>query len=108
MQSPEGDSLSPADFSRGELQVRQAAQQCVDGDLRFHSRQRGAEAEVTAAAEREVLIVVAADVETVGIGKDGGITIGGGDGGEDDVAALERLSAELEIFAGDAAGPLHG
>jgi len=52
-----------------EARVLQAADQLRECDLRFDACERGAEAEVDAAAEAEVLVVAPRRVEAVGIGK---------------------------------------
>src|SRR5262249_9961035 len=62
---------------RGQRPLWQAAQQRVDGDLTLDARQRSAETEVDAPAERDVTIVGAADVEPVGVRKLRGVAVGG-------------------------------
>lgn len=60
-----------------ELQTRKSAQRCLEQNLRFESRQCGAEAEVYARAKTQVGIGIAGDIECIGIIECRRIAIGG-------------------------------
>ena len=59
-------------------------------------------------AEGDVTIVRARDVETVGVGKLGRVTVGGPDEGQDQLAFADRAAADGDVFARNARGTLHG
>src|ERR1700694_77865 len=54
-------------FAEGE--AREAAQQRGEGDLRFGTSERRAQAEVDAEAERDVAVLFARDVERLRVGE---------------------------------------
>src|SRR5262245_18631639 len=70
-----GEGLPPANGLGGrehdlvvvDLPIREAVQDLVEHDPSFEARQRGAETEVDAVAEGEVLADVAVDVEAIGM-----------------------------------------
>src|SRR5665213_3380389 len=53
----------------GQAHIREAHEEGEKGNLRFHPRQRRADAQMQAAAEGHVRRVLAGNVETVRIGK---------------------------------------
>ena len=57
---------------------------------------------MTAATEREVFRVGPADVEAVGFREALGIVIGGAEDGDHDIAAADRVAAELDVGRGPA------
>src|SRR5689334_11191772 len=80
----------------GQLDLMHSADEGADRDLRFHAREVGAEAEVDAAAEGEVAIVGACDVEAVGIGKARRIAVGGVQHRPDLAVLCDALAAKLD------------
>ncbi|MFN8642092.1 MAG: hypothetical protein U0802_10720 [Candidatus Binatia bacterium] len=76
--------------------------------IRAGARQRGAEAEVRAAAEGEVVVVGPGQVEAIGIGEARRIAVGGGEQAEHDRAAAQRAAAEHHVVGEHhAIGRLH-
>ena len=65
--SPHSGRGSSSDVVPIDLPLRESLQDFVQGDTTFHPRQRSAQAEVNAVAEREVLTDIAVDVEPIGI-----------------------------------------
>jgi hypothetical protein len=63
-----------------ESGVLQPACELGEGDLRLGASQWGSEAVVDAAAEAQVLVVLAVGVEAVGIGDVGRVAAAGGEG----------------------------
>src|SRR3954451_23220410 len=63
-------------FGGGQLHVGEPAEHGREGDLAFQAGQRRAQAEVGAAAECEVAVRGAADVEAVGVGELLGVAVG--------------------------------
>jgi len=57
---------------------------------------------MAAAAEREVLRIRPADVEAVGVGEALGVVIGGAEDGDHDIAAADRVAAQLDVGRGPA------
>src|SRR6266568_3748422 len=107
-QAPQGQALAVLGRVRGQGQLRHPLQQRIDGDLPLDAREGGAEAEVNSPAEGDVTIVRARDVETVGVGKLGRVTVGGPDEGQDQLAFADRAAADGDVFARNARGTLHG
>ena len=66
-----------------QLQVRIALGQGSKNHLRLHPRQRGPQAEVDSSTEREMLVVVASDMEPIRIHEASWIAFGRRDGNED-------------------------
>src|SRR5262245_40058183 len=91
-----------------ERELRQLPDERADRDLPFDTRERSADAEVDTPTERNVAIVNAPEIETVGIGKLRGVAIGGADEGEHHIALGNRVSGNRDVLAGDARRPLDG
>src|SRR3954469_22553423 len=66
-------------------------QKCL---LRLDARQRRAETEMNASAERQVAVVLAPDVEDVGVGKHCGVPVGTRNHHDALLAALDVLTIE--------------
>src|SRR5262249_3768189 len=84
----------------GDLDAGKAGEEPLERDGRLHASERGPQAHVDAGAEGDVAIGVAADVDLLGILEGGGIAVGGGEAGEDHLAAADGLAVELGVFAG--------
>ena len=69
LEAPQHDVLLVGDDVGGALDTAGPPQQSGDGDLGLETRQRGAQAMVDAEAEPEMVVVGAAHVEDVGIGR---------------------------------------
>src|SRR5262245_2147526 len=89
-----------------ERELRQLLDERADRDLAFHAREWRADAEVDAPAERNVAVVGATEIQTVGLRKLSGIAIRGADEGEHHVALGNRASGKRDVLAGNARGPL--
>jgi hypothetical protein len=60
----------------GQSELREAEKQRAQRELAFHARQRGAETEVDAVSERDVVRVAAFEVECLRVGSTVGIPVG--------------------------------
>src|SRR5215510_11182165 len=77
-QAPECGERPPLERLVGEPDAREALDEGGDGELPLEPRERRAQAEMRAAAERAVMHVLARDVEAVGLRVFRGIAIGRG------------------------------
>src|SRR2546428_3149825 len=87
LHAPERQALVPLELLQLQAEVGEPGEERSDGRLRFHARQGGAEAEVGAGTEGEVLVVWPADVQAVGAGEVFRVAVGGTQGRQHDVAA---------------------
>src|SRR5579883_907298 len=62
-----------------QFQLRETRHQVGQRNARFHSRERGADAEMGAVSERDVRIGVAFHIEALGVGEDARVSVGGAD-----------------------------
>src|SRR5436309_1370390 len=96
--------VRPPDEGRGlESEVGHAAQHRPEGDLPLDPRERRAEAEVSGPAEGEVTVVLAGNVETIGVGEALGIAVGRAHHRNDYLARADLAPAHLHIGGGEAA-----
>lgn len=86
-----------------QAEVGEAGEEDREGDLHFQAGQGGADAEVDAAAEADVGLVLAVGVEFVGVGEAAWVAVGGAEELADDVAGFQLDAVELERFE-DVAG----
>src|SRR5262249_17299226 len=91
----------------GQSQLREAADQRVDCDPPFQPGERRSQAEVDAAAEREVLVGAASQVQPVGVGKLSWVSIGRAQERENQLATVDLLATKLAGLRHDAPGQLH-
>src|SRR5690606_6381299 len=85
----------------GEPQAGPALRQLAEDDLPLQARERVAEAEVGAEAEREVAVRLARDVEAVRVGELLGIAVGGAEREDHRLALPHLLAAELDVRLGE-------
>src|SRR5262245_3265138 len=83
-----------------ELEARGEAPELLEGDARLEAGERGAEAEVHAAAEGEVLARVAAQVEAVGVREDALVAVRRADQQQHLVALPDLLAVEAGVARG--------
>ena len=88
----------------GEAVVGDAGVQLLEGDAQLHAGEVGAEAEVVAAAEGEVLVRLAVEVDDVG-GELGLVVVGGAEHEGDAVALLDLDVVERDVLRRRRAGP---
>ena len=69
LEAAQPEIFAPFEASAAQREVRQTPQQRGKGDLPFHAGERRAEAEMRRPAESEVAIVLAREIEPVGIGE---------------------------------------
>jgi hypothetical protein len=81
---------------------REPLQDLFEGDATLESRERGAEAEMGAEAERQVLADVAVDVEPVAVRVPAVVAVGRSDQEHHDASFGHRLAVVLRV-AGDVA-----
>jgi phthalate 4,5-dioxygenase oxygenase subunit len=94
------EAVEPADLVRGEFQPP-LTREVAEGDGGLQPGQRGAEAQVDAAAEGDLPAPVAPDVEPVRVGEGGGVAVGGRQDGVDVLAWRDGDAAELDLFWSD-------
>src|SRR5205814_5504341 len=78
-QSPQHDVLLVLELLARKGEVVDAGRDRCQRHLSLDPRQRCAQTEVSAQAERQMAVFLAADVEGVGVGELLGVTVGGGD-----------------------------
>jgi hypothetical protein len=89
-------SLVPADLPRRQLDAGKRWSS-IPIAIAASIRAVTAQAEVNPAAEREVLVLLAADVQSIGIGKTAGSWLAASRA-ENEIAALDLLSTEFQIL----------
>src|SRR5262249_57930918 len=89
------ERVNPLEPLRRQLQPGEPGEDAREGDLRLEPCQRRAETEVGAVAESQMAVVVALNIEAVGIGEAARVAVGGVHEGVDAVALGELASAEL-------------
>src|SRR4051794_8710777 len=94
--------------SDGEGQRRVATHEPIEHDLAFEPGQCGTEAVVDAMAEREVLVVGAADVEAVRLRELLRVAVRRRQQGDHLRSLGKHLTGDLEVGRGDAAGEVDG
>src|SRR5262249_10505204 len=98
---------SPLDPVRDEGELAEPVDQRADRHLSLESGEVGAEAVVRAAAEREVLVRLALDVEAIRLGEDLRIAIRRREHPPDAGVPRDDLAAELDVGVEDARGQDH-
>jgi len=91
----------------GEAHFGEALDEAKDGDLSFEARELAADAEMRAGAEGQMLVVLAADVEHIGILELLGIAIGGAQHAKNRRLLEDADAADFDLFLGDARGVLN-
>ncbi len=92
----------------GKSEIRESAEQGLKADLALQAGERGADAVVNPAGERQVLgCVGASDVEPVGIGEDGWIAVGATQQQDGQRTGRYLTSRHLGVPVRDAPGALH-
>ena len=81
-----------------ELEVRKPPEQDGERDAHFEPRQRRADAEMDAAAERDMIVGRPREIEPAGLGEDGGIAIGGAEQQADPVALAQPHAVDLDVL----------
>src|SRR5438094_5848040 len=100
LQAPQGDAVPPLGFIDSELEAGQA-DQCAQNDLGFEAGEGGAQAEMVATAEGQVVAGVGAgDVERLGISERGGVAVGRCEERDDLVALRNRSPTDLGVLPG--------
>src|SRR5882757_2437884 len=100
-----GVATAPRTCQRG---VGVALEERAKADLALGAGQRGAEAEVPAPGERQVLAsILAGDVEAVRVGEHVGIAVGPGEVEDDELAALDGPARHLGVLAGTPGAQLY-
>src|SRR5579885_2247440 len=89
-------------------QARSSFGKRIDRDLRFGSREVGAEAVMNSSAEGEMLVAVAGDIEAVRVGKSVGVAIAGADQNDDVTVAGNLDTSDGDVLQRAAAGGLNG
>src|SRR5207302_5511053 len=100
---PWGPELRPAELTRMvglQSQIREPAQEDLDGHPGQMAPEPGPQAEVGADGEGEVRSLLPMDVEEVGIGPPAGIAIRRREDGPDQRAFWKRHSRQLEPLCG--------
>ena len=110
LQPAQDEVLLPARFDGlVEAHGREALDHRAERRGRLDPRERSAEAEVDAVAERYMLHVIARHIELFGVAECGGIAVGGAEEQGDLLALSERVAIELDVLVRDhARGGLHG
>src|SRR3954451_8846753 len=84
----------------GEFEPREAGEQPLERDGRLGAGERGPQAHVDVRAEGDVAVRMAVEVQPLGFLEGGGVAVGGGEAGEDELAASDRPAVEFGIRAG--------
>jgi len=87
---------------RVETQAGQAIKHRVQQDLRLQPGQVHAQAGMRSVAERDVLLGITEDVEGVGIGVPGGVTVRGAQRYRDEGALGNADAAQFQVLGGHA------
>jgi hypothetical protein len=99
-EAAQSEPILEARLVTGELDVREAPEERTERDLDLRARERGAEAEVHAAAERQRLYVGTRDVQPVRVGIARGVAIPGTQQGEDLLAGGNGHAADIDTRLG--------
>ena len=83
----------PAEFGFSKAHLREAADQCAQGDLALEASKDGAQTEVRALAERQVAVVTAAQVQHIGLNELGRVTVGCAEHQQHMIASMQLLTA---------------
>jgi len=81
----------------GEPQLGQAPQQATERDLGLHPRQVRADAKVNAISKRKMRIGLAGYVQPIGFREFLRIPVGGGNDGENNVAAPDPSAVQVDV-----------
>src|SRR5580704_6942126 len=97
-ESAQAKVFAPTDETGFQLKVRKPLQDGCEGNLSFHSGQRSSETEMGSEAECDVTVVLAADVEPVGIGKALRIPVGCAHYRDHGLPLADLFSAHFDII----------
>src|SRR5579883_919200 len=99
---------APKDRAWFQGQPRKALEDGRENDLALEAGERSAETEVSGPTEGKVAIVLACEIEAVGLGETLGIAIAGSQDGHDCLAAPNELAAKRDVRRSHAGGVLGG